>query len=304
MVARGDQQGVGVLFHHLTECWDVRDDHRQTQRQRFDQGATQALVDRGEHEHVGGGHHVGHVGAVPEEVDRIIETVGDYPLTDPAGSVSLPTDDEQPSLRYLAKDSGESVDQMDMALLVLQPSHRDHDRGRVVDPQISSHRPPPLRCAFADTTRLPTPGHDRDPPGFHPQRRHRRVFDRLADGVEMVGAPSGQQTIDELDETETPDDDVGVGQTGGVVGGVDQVDHYRHRFAHRGDPADQVRLEDRRVHQVRPLLIDQAAEGGDLPPSPLALQEADVESLVHRLGLEPDVTAMEAGNHGTDPGVA
>ena len=129
------------------------------------------------------------------------------------------------------------------------------------------------------------------------QRPHRGIADRVRDRVVVVGQPPRRPAVDHPDGGQLPPCDVRVGAPLALVGRVDQGGQDDAVEADRGDAADDVRLEDRGVQDVRAQVAEQPPHRPHPPDPPRRADEPDVEARGFHPGLDPFVT-LEKADHG------
>lgn len=198
------------------------------------------------------------------------------------------------------EDMGERLNQVLVALLEFLASDGKDDLVFLEQTKRTSHSCSTVFASITQPLRTSSPPHNGDPIWSNSELFHGRILNGLTDCVKMVGEMPRGEAVEHLREFEADWRDVGVIHPGLVVGGIDQIGHYRNRQTDGGNAASNVRVVERRVNEIGSLIDNHTTQSEDLAQQGAAGQKPDIMARLQHFLFEADGAPMKTADDGGD----
>jgi hypothetical protein len=167
---------------------------------------------------------------------------------------------EQDHRRMVSTHDGHRLDQINLTLLILESPEVHDDGYLVIDAEPSASDRTAFRCSLAQRTRVAPAFGDADPVGRN--TKSPRICDHRTIGhaVESIDEEPPRDGVDGLDRSQLQPVHVRVRKPRRVVGRTHEARHDRRACTGSGQTAHHIRIEERRVHDVRCSGSDQSAK--------------------------------------------
>ena len=295
-ISRWHQVRINALTDHLSQRRYVAGNDRQADSQRLNEGASQALIKGWENEQIRCSHHIGDVVAMTEHEHAFSNSQ----LVDLGGQgwsfMPFTASNDKARQGMILEKTCERLNQVVVALLVFLASDREDDLMLGKQTQRSSHSCSTVIASIAQPLRIAPPPDNCDSIWGNPKLCDGRVFDGLTDCVKVVGEVPGGEAVEHLGESEPKGGDIGVIDPSFVVGGVDQIGHYWNGQTDGGNSARNVRVVQRRIHKIGPLIDNHAPESETFAQQGAPAQEPDIMSRLQNLLFKADRAPMKTAD--------